>query len=48
VVAAVIPGAKRPDKVEENARLMAATVPAVVWEELKQEGLIPADAPIPN
>jgi D-threo-aldose 1-dehydrogenase len=48
VVAAVIPGAKRPDKVEENARLMAATVPAVVWEELKQEGLIPTDAPIPN
>ncbi|MBM7406219.1 MULTISPECIES: aldo/keto reductase [Sphingomonas] len=47
VVAAIIPGAKRPDKVRENARLMAATVPAAVWEELREEALIPADAPVP-
>jgi D-threo-aldose 1-dehydrogenase len=48
VVAAIIPGAKRSQKVEENARLMAATVPAQVWDELKHEQLIPADAPTPN
>jgi D-threo-aldose 1-dehydrogenase len=48
VVAAIIPGAKRPDKVGENARLMAAPVPAAVWQELKHEGLIPADAPTPS
>lgn len=48
VVAAIIPGAKRPDKVRENARLMAATVPAAVWEELREEALIPADAPVPT
>ena len=48
VVAAIIPGAKRPEKVEENARLMAAPVPVAVWQELKQEQLIPANAPTPG
>jgi D-threo-aldose 1-dehydrogenase len=48
VVAAIIPGAKHAKKVEENARLMAATVPAAVWQELKDERLIPADAPTPD
>lgn len=48
VVAAIIPGAKRPDKVRENTRLMAAIVPAAVWEELREEALIPADAPVPT
>lgn len=47
VVAAIIPGAKRREKVEENARLMAATVSPAVWQELKAEELIPADAPTP-
>ena len=48
VVAAIIPGAKHARKVQENARLMSATVPAAVWEELRREGLIPADAPTPR
>lgn len=48
VVAAIIPGAKRREKVEENARLMAATVPPAVWQALKSAGLIPADAPTPG
>jgi D-threo-aldose 1-dehydrogenase len=47
VVAAIIPGAKRREKVEENARLMAADVPTAVWQALKNEQLIPADAPTP-
>jgi D-threo-aldose 1-dehydrogenase len=47
VVAAIIPGAKRREKVMENARLMADTVAPAVWENLKNEGLIPADAPTP-
>jgi D-threo-aldose 1-dehydrogenase len=47
VVAAVIPGAKRREKVEENARLMGAAVAPAVWQELRAEGLIPADAPTP-
>ncbi|OWK29928.1 aldo/keto reductase [Sphingomonas mucosissima] len=48
VVAAIIPGAKRAEKVTENARLMEAVVPAAVWQELKHEQLIPADVPTPN
>lgn len=48
VAAAIIPGAKRAEKVRENARLMADTVPAAVWEELRAEGLIPQDAPTPG
>jgi len=47
VVAAIIPGAKRAAKVEENATLMEATIDPAVWEELKAEQLIPADAPTP-
>lgn len=47
VVAAVIPGAKRRERVEENAKLMSATVAPGVWEELRAEKLIPADAPTP-
>lgn len=47
VVAAVIPGAKHADKVRENARLMAAEIPQALWEDLKREGLIPADVPTP-
>ena len=47
VVAAIIPGAKRPEKVAENARLMATKVPGAVWAELRAEGLIPAEAPVP-
>jgi D-threo-aldose 1-dehydrogenase len=48
VVAAIIPGAKRAEKVEENARLMATTVPAGVWQEFKDEQLIPANAATHN
>lgn len=47
VVVAVIPGAKHAEKVRENARLMDAPIPASLWDELGQEGLIPADAPTP-
>jgi D-threo-aldose 1-dehydrogenase len=47
VVAAIIPGAKRAEKVIENARLMVDAVAPAVWEELKSEGLIPTDAPTP-
>jgi D-threo-aldose 1-dehydrogenase len=48
VVAAIIPGAKYAAKVAENAKLMAATVAGEVWQDLKAEQLIPADAPTPD
>lgn len=47
VVAAIIPGAKHARKVQENARLMTAPVPAAVWQELRQARLLPENAPTP-
>lgn len=47
-VAAIIPGSKHADKVRENARLMTAELPAALWDELRRDGLIPADAPTPK
>ncbi|NII09432.1 aldo/keto reductase [Oleiagrimonas sp. C23AA] len=48
VVSAVIPGTKHADKVRENAKLMRATIPAELWAELKQQGLLPQSAPTPR
>jgi D-threo-aldose 1-dehydrogenase len=47
VVAAVIPGARKPEEVRENAAMMGAPIPGALWSELKQQGLIPAEAPTP-
>ena len=47
-VAAVIPGAKRAAKVRENARLMREPIPAALWSDLKDAGLLPRDAPTPG
>ena len=46
-VACVIPGAATPEQVEQNAELIAQTLPNALWRELAEEGLIPADAPTP-
>jgi len=48
VVATVIPGARTPEEVTQNAALMAAPIPGAVWAELKAAGLIPAHAPVPD
>lgn len=47
-VACVIPGAANPTQIEENVELIRALVPIEVWRELKDAGLIPADAPTPQ
>ncbi|USI72541.1 aldo/keto reductase [Sphingomonas morindae] len=47
VVAAIIPGAKRADKVRDNARLMAAPIPGALWDALRHDRLIPEAAPVP-
>lgn len=46
-VAAIIPGAKHPGRVQQNLELMNASVPAALWEDLKGHGLLPQDAPTP-
>jgi D-threo-aldose 1-dehydrogenase len=47
-VCAVIPGAKDPAKVRQNAELISHPVPSAVWDSLKIERLIAADAPVPR
>jgi D-threo-aldose 1-dehydrogenase len=46
-VKTVIPGVNSPDQVKANMRLLNARVPPALWEDLKSEGLLRADAPIP-
>lgn len=47
LVAAIIPGAIRAQHVETNLELLCHPIPAQLWDELKDEGLLPADAPTP-
>jgi D-threo-aldose 1-dehydrogenase len=47
-VAAVIPGAFHPDQVRRNFGAFATPIPAAFWAELKHEGLLRADAPVPD
>lgn len=46
-VAAVIPGARSPEEVDENVQMFEVEIPADFWSELREEGLIPEDAPTP-
>ena len=47
-VVAVIPGGQTTEEVVENARLMAEAIPPELWETLKSEGLLDANAPTPS
>ncbi len=47
-VAAVIPGAFHPDQVRRNVSAFGQSIPADFWAELKHEGLLRADAPVPD
>lgn len=46
-VAAIIPGAARPQEITANLAAFATTIPAAFWSDLKARGLIDADAPVP-
>ena len=48
LVAAAIPGATRPEYVTGNVQRLQTPVPADLWAELKAEGLLRADAPVPG
>ena len=45
-VVAVIPGGQSVGEVQANARAAAAVIPADLWAELKDQGLLRADAPV--
>jgi D-threo-aldose 1-dehydrogenase len=47
-VASVIPGARSVEEVEENRELVAFPIPSGFWEELRSEGLLPEEAPVPQ
>lgn len=47
-IVSVIPGARSLAEVEENARLIEVSIPAALWAELKDAGLIATAAPTPT
>jgi len=47
-VASVIPGARTAAHVERNAENFRRDIPADLWSELKHEGLLREDAPVPS
>jgi D-threo-aldose 1-dehydrogenase len=47
LVVSVIPGAASAAEVEGNVALLEAATPAALWRDLKAQGLIHADAPVP-
>jgi D-threo-aldose 1-dehydrogenase len=46
--AAIIPGASKPEELAANIRSLDATIPAQFWSDLKSEGLLDPDAPVPG
>ena len=46
-VAAVIPGASRPNRIAEDQAALVETVPAEFWVEMRRQRLVAADAPLP-
>ena len=47
-VAAVIPGAKTPTEVRQNQIHLTTAVPSAVWDDMRSEGLLDAEAPTPD
>jgi D-threo-aldose 1-dehydrogenase len=48
LVTSVIPGLDSPGRVEQTLALYRHKIPAALWQELRTEKLIRADAPIPQ
>ncbi|MCY3665470.1 MAG: aldo/keto reductase, partial [Gemmatimonadetes bacterium] len=46
-VISAVPGAASVAELEDNARVMQAEIPPILWAELKAEGLLPEGAPTP-
>ncbi len=48
VVASVIPGPRSAEEFEENVALMRTPIPPALWKELRAEGLLHPNAPVPG
>ncbi|WP_370564153.1 hypothetical protein [Luteimonas salinilitoris] len=44
----MIPGARTAGQARQNARSMRVRIPGDFWAELKADGLIEEDAPVPT
>ncbi len=47
-VAAVIPGASRPERISEDRAALDENVPSAFWRDLRSTGLVHPDAPLPG
>jgi D-threo-aldose 1-dehydrogenase len=45
--AAVIPGASKPERIKEDHAALKATIPDDFWRELRKQGLVAPNAPLP-
>ena len=46
-IVSIIPGTRTPAQLADNLAGLARTIPSDFWAELKHEGLLRADAPVP-
>ncbi|MDM8151095.1 aldo/keto reductase [Priestia megaterium] len=46
-VAAVIPGASRPERITEDKAALNTVIPAAFWEEMREQELVAPNAPLP-
>ncbi|WP_431822379.1 aldo/keto reductase [Burkholderia sp. F1] len=44
---AVIPGASRPERIAEDQAALKEVIPADFWREMREQGLVAANAPLP-
>ncbi|MCP3029857.1 aldo/keto reductase [Halobacillus sp. A1] len=47
-IAAVIPGASRPERIKEDQDALDTHIPASFWQEMREQGLVAPNAPLPN
>ena len=47
-IASIVPGAVSPREVAANVALMQVRIPATVWEDLRNDGLLDPAAPVPD
>ena len=48
LIASVIPGLDSPERVAQTVALYHHKIPAALWQDLRAEKLIRADAPLPQ
>jgi D-threo-aldose 1-dehydrogenase len=47
-VVSVCVGARSPEQVRRNARMLGATIPQDLWDDLREKGLLYGEAPVPS